>query len=236
MWRAARSPSKRSTPTVGIALVEPSWKPIEKSRSSAAAQNGSYIGSLIILLPWYGFGRKKPPRMPSVFARDSASPRSRDRPTASAASRRRTADRGRACSNRRASGCRRGTSRRRAPGSSTAPANRPRLGYRNAASIPSSIHVEDAGVRIEPALLALRAYFRLSGLTTPCRTPTEPRLPMPRGLPSSLPSTMSRSLPFVVDDEPRPAFAELRDRCICPTDRAARECGRRRRRRCRRDP
>src|SRR6202040_1592424 len=49
--RAPR-PSKRSTPTVGMPLEPPSWKPIEKSRSSAAAQNGSYIGSLIILLPW----------------------------------------------------------------------------------------------------------------------------------------------------------------------------------------
>ena len=39
--RAARSLSKRSTPTVGIALVEPSWKPTEKSSSSAIVQNGS---------------------------------------------------------------------------------------------------------------------------------------------------------------------------------------------------
>src|ERR1700692_3911900 len=31
------------------------------------------------------------------------------------------------------------------------------------------------------------AYLRLSSLTAPCRTPTEPRLPIPRGLPSSLP-------------------------------------------------
>ena len=52
MWRAARSAAKRSTPTVGIAVVEPSWNPIEKSSSSAIVQNGSYIGSLIILLPW----------------------------------------------------------------------------------------------------------------------------------------------------------------------------------------
>src|SRR5262249_787979 len=33
-------------------------------------------------------------------------------------------------------------------------------------------------------------------LTMPCRAPTEPRLPIPRGLPSSLPSTLRRSLPF----------------------------------------
>ena len=51
MWRAARSSSNRSTPTVGIPVVEPSWKPIEKSSASAIAQNGSYIGSLIIFLP-----------------------------------------------------------------------------------------------------------------------------------------------------------------------------------------
>jgi hypothetical protein len=51
MWRAARSLSKRSIPTVGMALVEPSWKPIEKSSASAVAQNGSYMGSLIIFLP-----------------------------------------------------------------------------------------------------------------------------------------------------------------------------------------
>src|SRR5262245_62175201 len=40
------------------------------------------------------------------------------------------------------------------------------------------------------------AYFRLPGLTTPCRAPTDPRLPIPRGLPSSLPSTVRRSLPL----------------------------------------
>src|SRR5438128_2016911 len=40
------------------------------------------------------------------------------------------------------------------------------------------------------------AYFKVLALTIPCRTPTEPRLPIPRGLPSSLPSTLSRSLPF----------------------------------------
>jgi hypothetical protein len=40
------------------------------------------------------------------------------------------------------------------------------------------------------------AYFRVPALTIPCRTPTEPRLPMPRGLPSSLPSTLKRSLPL----------------------------------------
>src|SRR6185295_5569658 len=40
------------------------------------------------------------------------------------------------------------------------------------------------------------AYFRVLALTIPCRTPTEPRLPIPRGLPSSLPSTPRRSLPF----------------------------------------
>src|SRR5262245_4662437 len=40
------------------------------------------------------------------------------------------------------------------------------------------------------------AYFRVLGLTIPCRAPTEPRLPIPRGLPSSLPSTLRRSLPF----------------------------------------
>src|SRR5262245_14986492 len=40
------------------------------------------------------------------------------------------------------------------------------------------------------------AYFRAPGLTIPCRAPTEPRLPIPRGLPSSLPSTLRRSLPF----------------------------------------
>src|SRR5437867_1332292 len=40
------------------------------------------------------------------------------------------------------------------------------------------------------------AYFRVLALTMPCRTPTEPRLPIPRGLPSSLPSTLRRSLPL----------------------------------------
>src|SRR5580765_2079970 len=40
------------------------------------------------------------------------------------------------------------------------------------------------------------AYFRVLALTIPCRTPTEPRLPIPRGLPSSLPSTLRRSLPL----------------------------------------
>src|SRR6185295_8941718 len=40
------------------------------------------------------------------------------------------------------------------------------------------------------------AYFRVPGLTMPCRAPTEPRLPIPRGLPSSLPSTLRRSLPL----------------------------------------
>src|SRR5207247_5918379 len=40
------------------------------------------------------------------------------------------------------------------------------------------------------------AYLRLSGFTAPCRTPTEPRLPIPRGLPSNLPSTPRRSLPL----------------------------------------
>src|SRR5215813_113713 len=40
------------------------------------------------------------------------------------------------------------------------------------------------------------AYFSVLALTIPCRTPTEPRLPIPRGLPSSLPSTRRRSLPF----------------------------------------
>src|SRR5580765_4260106 len=40
------------------------------------------------------------------------------------------------------------------------------------------------------------AYFRVLALTIPCLTPTEPRLPIPRGLPSSLPSTLRRSLPL----------------------------------------
>src|SRR5262249_5520249 len=40
------------------------------------------------------------------------------------------------------------------------------------------------------------AYFSVLALTIPCRTPTEPRLPIPRGLPSSLPSTRRRSLPL----------------------------------------
>src|SRR5215813_15465697 len=40
------------------------------------------------------------------------------------------------------------------------------------------------------------AYFRVPGLTMPCRAPTDPRLPIPRGLPSSLPSTVRRSLPL----------------------------------------
>src|SRR5438445_6351068 len=40
------------------------------------------------------------------------------------------------------------------------------------------------------------AYFRVPGLSIPCRAPTEPRLPIPRGLPSSLPSTLRRSLPL----------------------------------------
>src|SRR5687767_5523883 len=40
------------------------------------------------------------------------------------------------------------------------------------------------------------AYFKVLALTRPWRTPTEPRLPIPRGLPSSLPSTLRRSLPF----------------------------------------
>src|SRR6266481_8773252 len=39
-------------------------------------------------------------------------------------------------------------------------------------------------------------YLRLSSLTVPCRTPTAPRLPIPRGLPSNLPSTLRRSLPL----------------------------------------
>src|SRR5712692_8291132 len=33
--------SKRSTPTVGMPLAPPSWKPIAKSSSCASAQNGS---------------------------------------------------------------------------------------------------------------------------------------------------------------------------------------------------
>src|ERR1051326_3238075 len=37
--------------TVGIPVVDPSWKPMEKSSASAIAQNGSYIGSFIIFLP-----------------------------------------------------------------------------------------------------------------------------------------------------------------------------------------
>jgi hypothetical protein len=41
MMCCAPRPSKRSTPTVGMPLDAPSWKSIEKSRSSAAAQNGS---------------------------------------------------------------------------------------------------------------------------------------------------------------------------------------------------
>src|SRR5262245_35398970 len=40
------------------------------------------------------------------------------------------------------------------------------------------------------------AYLRVFGLRRPCRTPTEPRLPIPRGLPSSVPSTLRRSLPL----------------------------------------
>src|SRR2546426_2808325 len=40
------------------------------------------------------------------------------------------------------------------------------------------------------------AYVRVPALMIPCRTPMEPRLPIPRGLPSSLPSTLRRSLPF----------------------------------------
>src|SRR5229473_5595672 len=40
------------------------------------------------------------------------------------------------------------------------------------------------------------AYFRVPALTIPCRAPTDPRLPIPRGLPSSLPSTLRRSLPL----------------------------------------
>src|SRR5260370_13164591 len=40
------------------------------------------------------------------------------------------------------------------------------------------------------------AYFRVPDLTIPCRASTEPRLAIPRGLPSSLPSTLRRSLPF----------------------------------------
>ena len=50
MCRAPR-PSKRSMPTCGMPAEAPSWNPTEMSRSSAAAQNGSYIGSLIILVP-----------------------------------------------------------------------------------------------------------------------------------------------------------------------------------------
>src|SRR5262245_30375368 len=40
------------------------------------------------------------------------------------------------------------------------------------------------------------AYFRVLALTIPCRTPTEPRLPIPRGFPSNLSSTRRRSFPF----------------------------------------
>src|SRR5262245_26866761 len=40
------------------------------------------------------------------------------------------------------------------------------------------------------------AYFRVPGFTIPCRAPTEPGLPIPRGFPNSLPSTLRRSLPF----------------------------------------
>ena len=50
MWRAAR-PSKRSIPTVGMPLTRPRGTRSTMSRSSAAAQNFSYIGSLIILVP-----------------------------------------------------------------------------------------------------------------------------------------------------------------------------------------
>jgi hypothetical protein len=40
------------------------------------------------------------------------------------------------------------------------------------------------------------AYLRLSSLTEPAAHPTAPRLPIPRGLPSNLPSTLKRSLRF----------------------------------------
>ncbi len=43
---------------LGMPREPPSWKPIAMSSSSAAVQNGSYIGSLIILL-LYGLGRRK---------------------------------------------------------------------------------------------------------------------------------------------------------------------------------
>ena len=43
----------------------------------------------------------------------------------------------------------------------------------------------------------------------PCRTPTEPRPPIPRGLPSSFPLDAQAFLAVLVDDEPRPALAEF---------------------------
>jgi hypothetical protein len=46
-------------------------------------------------------------------------------------------------------------------------------------------------------------YFRLSTSSSPCRTPTERRLPMPQQLPLS----GEPFLTIVVDDEPRLAFA-----------------------------
>jgi hypothetical protein len=45
---------------------------------------------------------------------------------------------------------------------------------------------DDAGVRVEAALAPL-GKFQAVGLEVPCRTPTAPRLPIPRGLLSSLP-------------------------------------------------
>ncbi len=56
--------SKRSTPTWGMPPLAPSCSPIAKSSSCASSQKGAYAGSCSVR-PLYGFGRRKPPRMPS---------------------------------------------------------------------------------------------------------------------------------------------------------------------------
>ena len=76
------------------------------------------------------------------------------------------------------------------------------------------VHVDDAGVRVEPALFPL-GIFEGVGLDRPWRTPTAPRLPIPRGFPSILPSTWSLSLPFS-SSKPRPALAERRVHVAIP--------------------
>ena len=46
-------------------------------------------------------------------------------------------------------------------------------------------------------------------MTAPCRTPTEPRLPIPRGLPKQFALDLEALLAVLVDDKARPALAEF---------------------------